>query len=220
MATASASGEPVTPRADGPVPRLGKHPRRAEAGNEVLTHKGGFRCTMHMVLWSPVGAPAGVPGPRRNADECDAGWFAPVATRRRPNLRRPLGLLRYGSRCFSGGIPPGPPVALSGRWAAGRACHLRRLGVGTCGVMSQVRRPRLLLPGVNTLRGGGPPATGAPRYPGRGRADMAGQPVPWRATVPGRVLPASLGNTEPDVHYAPWPFPASKAWRVRSGRTG
>ncbi len=30
------------------------------------------------------GTIAGVPGPRRSADECDAGWFAPVATRRRP----------------------------------------------------------------------------------------------------------------------------------------
>jgi hypothetical protein len=30
------------------------------------------------------GTVAGVPGPRRSADECDAGWFAPVATRRRP----------------------------------------------------------------------------------------------------------------------------------------
>src|SRR6266571_4319203 len=29
------------------------------------------------------GTVAGVPGPRRSADECDAGWFAPVATRRR-----------------------------------------------------------------------------------------------------------------------------------------
>jgi len=29
------------------------------------------------------GTTAGVPGPRRSADECDAGWFAPVATRRR-----------------------------------------------------------------------------------------------------------------------------------------
>ncbi len=29
------------------------------------------------------GTDAGVPGPRRSADECDAGWFAPVATRRR-----------------------------------------------------------------------------------------------------------------------------------------
>ena len=27
-----------------------------------------------------------VPGPRRNADDRDAGWFAPVATRRRPIL--------------------------------------------------------------------------------------------------------------------------------------
>jgi hypothetical protein len=32
---------------------------------------------------------AGVPGPRRNADECDAGWFAPVATRRRSMLVGP-----------------------------------------------------------------------------------------------------------------------------------
>ena len=31
------------------------------------------------------GTVAGVPGPRRSADECDAGWFAPVATRRRSN---------------------------------------------------------------------------------------------------------------------------------------
>jgi hypothetical protein len=30
------------------------------------------------------GTVAGVPGPRRSADERDAGWFAPVATRRRP----------------------------------------------------------------------------------------------------------------------------------------
>jgi len=66
------------------VPRLGKDPDALKPGNPVLPHKAGFRCNMHMVLWSPVGAPAGVPGPRRNADECDAGWFAPVATRRRP----------------------------------------------------------------------------------------------------------------------------------------
>ena len=32
------------------------------------------------------GTVAGVPGPRRSADERDAGWFAPVATRRRPFL--------------------------------------------------------------------------------------------------------------------------------------
>src|SRR5580704_8768218 len=43
-----------------------------------------FGVTCLPVLWSPAGAPiAGVPGPRRSADECDAGWFAPVATRRR-----------------------------------------------------------------------------------------------------------------------------------------
>src|SRR5437868_455047 len=50
---------------------------------------------------------AGVPGPRRNADECDAGWFAPVATRRRLVLRA-LGPFAEGSQCFPGGIPPDP----------------------------------------------------------------------------------------------------------------
>ncbi len=33
------------------------------------------------------GTVAGVPGPRRSADDRDAGWFAPVATRRRPFYR-------------------------------------------------------------------------------------------------------------------------------------
>jgi len=61
------------------------------------------------VLWSPVGAPAGVPGPRRNADDCDAGWFAPVATRRRPifgAFQAPSPQLAV----FPGGTtPPEPP---------------------------------------------------------------------------------------------------------------
>src|SRR5262249_59784391 len=99
--------------------RLGKHPRRAEAGNPVLTHKGGFRCNMHTVLWCGVGAPAGVPGPRRNADECDAGWFAPVATRRRPIF---IGLWPTSPwlAVFFRGDTPGPPVALCLRgWSPG-----------------------------------------------------------------------------------------------------
>jgi len=37
---------------------------------------------------------AGVPGPRRSADECDAGWFAPVATRRRSSFSGKLLLPR------------------------------------------------------------------------------------------------------------------------------
>src|SRR5436190_9653164 len=69
---------------------------------------------MHTVLWSPVGAPAGVPGPRRNADECDAGWFAPVATRRRP-LLPDFQSASLWLAVFSGGIPPGPHVALPSR---------------------------------------------------------------------------------------------------------
>src|SRR6266851_4061127 len=70
--------------------------------------RGGFGVTFKAVLWSPVGAPAGVPGPRRNADECDAGWFAPVATRRRPMF----GALRAPSLWLAaspGGRPPGTP---------------------------------------------------------------------------------------------------------------
>src|SRR6185437_6945147 len=49
-----------------------------------------------------------VPGPRRNADERDAGWFAPVATRRRTMLGAFLPLAN-GSQCSSGGATPGPP---------------------------------------------------------------------------------------------------------------
>jgi len=60
------------------------------------------------VLWSPVGAPAGVPGPRRNADDCDAGWFAPVATRRRPVFAALGGFALARSSC-PGGRPPGAP---------------------------------------------------------------------------------------------------------------
>src|SRR5262252_4899133 len=75
---------------------------------KVLTHKGGFRCNMHTVLWSPVGAPAGVPGPRRNADECDAGWFAPVATRRRPIFVGLWPTSPWLAVFFPGGYPPDP----------------------------------------------------------------------------------------------------------------
>jgi len=73
----------------------------------------GFGVAFEPVLWSPVGAPAGVPGPRRNADDCDAGWFAPVATRRRPifgAFQAPSPRLAV----FPGGTPPGAP-----RWAVG-----------------------------------------------------------------------------------------------------
>ncbi len=49
---------------------------------------GGFRCNMLTGALVPRrGTVAGVPGPRRSADECDAGWFAPVATRRRSSFR-------------------------------------------------------------------------------------------------------------------------------------
>ena len=54
------------------------------ASNPLLTHMGEVRCNMLTGALVPRrGTVAGVPGPRRSADECDAGWFAPVATRRR-----------------------------------------------------------------------------------------------------------------------------------------
>jgi hypothetical protein len=71
-----------------------------------------FGVTFLPVLWSPAGAPiAGVPGPRRSADECDAGWFAPVATRRRSML----GLFqspRHGLAVLARGeTPRSPPIS-------------------------------------------------------------------------------------------------------------
>jgi hypothetical protein len=44
------------------------------------------------------GTVAGVPGPRRSADDRDAGWFAPVATRRRPFYSC---LYFWAADCFS-----------------------------------------------------------------------------------------------------------------------
>src|ERR1700733_9799932 len=58
---------------------------RGFAFNPLLTHMGAVRCNMLTGALVPRwGTVAGVPGPRRSADERDAGWFAPVATRRRP----------------------------------------------------------------------------------------------------------------------------------------
>jgi hypothetical protein len=70
------------------------------ARNLVLTHKGEVRCNMLTGALVPRrGTVAGVPGPRRSADECDAGWFAPVATRRRSSLS--LVALSYQLACHS-----------------------------------------------------------------------------------------------------------------------
>ena len=74
----------------------------------VVCNAGGIVVASKLVLWSPVGAPAGVPGPRRNADDCDAGWFAPVATRRRSifsAFQAPSPWLAVSP----GGRPPEPP---------------------------------------------------------------------------------------------------------------
>src|ERR1700735_2825098 len=78
------------------------------ASRRVLTHKGGVPCNMHTGALVPRrSTAAGVPGPRRNADECDAGWFAPVATRRRSMLG-PFSPRRRLAVLVPGGYPPDP----------------------------------------------------------------------------------------------------------------
>jgi len=136
------------------------------------------------VLWSPVGAPAGVPGPRRNADECDAGWFAPVATRRRPifgdiyRLRRPPW---YFPGCAPGpqagpSSPPGPGAAtapLAGPWPpCPRLQGLCRPPIPTCGALSR--------PGHGPSR---------PQDDGRGR-----EAVPSLAPPPSPAVTAQLAK--------------------------
>jgi hypothetical protein len=78
--------------------------------NWVLTHWGVFPCTIHIDALVPRRSiTAGVPGPRRNADDRDAGWFAPVATRRRPMLARLRRASPVARSVYPGGRPPGPP---------------------------------------------------------------------------------------------------------------
>src|SRR3984957_10445593 len=90
--------------------------------NWVLTHWGEFPCSIHIGALVPRRSiTAGVPGPRRNADDRDAGWFAPVATRRRP-YSPPFRRLRLGSRCFPGGTTPRTPRVARSPWVV--------LGVG------------------------------------------------------------------------------------------
>src|SRR5580693_10607177 len=90
--------------------------------NWVLTHRGVFACSIHSGALVPRRSTiAGVPGPRRNADDRDAGWFAPVATRRRPNfagLSGPASL--WLAVLARGDDPPDPPAWRSvGRGAVG-----------------------------------------------------------------------------------------------------
>src|SRR5580700_520698 len=67
------------------------------------------------------GTTAGVPGPRRSADECDAGWFAPVATRRRSmfgpssQCSRPTCRSTFGPGRASGAALFRGAAALAGR---------------------------------------------------------------------------------------------------------
>ena len=85
--------------------------------NWVLTHWGVFACSIHSGALVPRRSTiAGVPGPRRNADDRDAGWFAPVATRRRPIFAALCAASRFARSAFPGGRPPGPPARLPHRW--------------------------------------------------------------------------------------------------------
>ena len=83
---AQTAFRPGRPLPSGVFSRLAPQENRHSRVPGVDASVWGFGVAFESVLWSPVGAPAGVPGPRRNADDCDAGWFAPVATRRRPML--------------------------------------------------------------------------------------------------------------------------------------
>src|ERR1700733_10745236 len=90
--------------------------------NWVLTHWGVFACSIHSGALVPRRSTiAGVPGPRRNADDRDAGWFAPVATRRRPIFAALCAASRWLAAPFGGTTPRNPPrgslaVAASRRW--------------------------------------------------------------------------------------------------------
>src|SRR6202034_994493 len=80
--------------------------------NWVLTHWGVFACSIHSGALVPRRSTiAGVPGPRRNADDRDAGWFAPVATRRRPIFAALCAASPMARSAVPGGRPPGTPRA-------------------------------------------------------------------------------------------------------------
>src|SRR6202167_2241070 len=102
--------------------------------NWVLTHWGVFACSIHSGALVPRRSTiAGVPGPRRNADDRDAGWFAPVATRRRPIFAALLARLRGGlAVLFRGDAPPDPPAWLPRRWR-GSALALFPVWAGLAG---------------------------------------------------------------------------------------
>src|SRR5580698_8369019 len=71
--------------------------------NWVLTHWGVFACSIH----------SGALVPRRSADDRDAGWFAPVATRRRPIFAALCAASLWLAVLSRGGDPPEPPAWLA-----------------------------------------------------------------------------------------------------------
>jgi hypothetical protein len=139
--------------------------------NWVLTHRGVFACSIHSGALVPRRSTiAGVPGPRRNADDRDAGWFAPVATRRRPIFAALCAASRLARSAFPGGRPPGPPARLPHRWR-GSPLALFWLGAG-------------LAVGVV------PSVGGARRWPcsGWGRGSPLGLFPVWAGLAGGLVL--------------------------------
>src|SRR5580693_2797589 len=106
--------------------------------NWVLTHWGVFACSIHSGALVPRRSTiAGVPGPRRNADDRDAGWFAPVATRRRPIFAALCAASLWLAVLSPGGRPPGTPrVARS---------LFRLLAVGLVPAVSPLLRSPLAL---------------------------------------------------------------------------
>src|ERR1035438_9975192 len=95
----------------------------------TVTHQGAFPCNIHSGALVPRrSTTAGVPGPRRNADERDAGWFAPVATRRRPKLAAFNGSSGVARNAFRGTNPASPPGPPRGPLPAGAFSRWRGAG--------------------------------------------------------------------------------------------
>ena len=154
---------------------------------------------MHMVLWSPVGAPAGVPGPRRNADECDAGWFAPVATRRRPLLADFSVGFAMARGIFPGGHPrtpcrpllaAAPPPGLH----PGARCALRRPRAWLVAPPRVGGRGRVALPSAV------PRSPAVRRGPSWGRGGRGGGRLRWPLR-PWRRIFASDAVVTPHVRF-------------------
>src|SRR5262249_34370375 len=108
-----------------------------------------------------------------------------------------------------------PPAVSRHGWAGSPACCCYAAALGGGGI-----RAGQAAPGAARAGAGAIPAGAARARRGGGGGARTAARAAWPGAVPGRVTPASLGNTEARCHYAQWPFPVRKGGRVRYGRTG